>query len=68
MNYPNQNDDPARQALTRAVDLAIANGSPVVVNVADPARCACGAKIPTIAVSNGQTRCYICTAKASHIR
>jgi len=26
----------------------------------------CGAKIPTIAVNNGQTRCYICTAKESH--
>ena len=34
MNYPNPNDNPARQALTRAVDRAIANGSPVVVNVA----------------------------------
>jgi hypothetical protein len=34
MNYPNQNDNPARQALTRAVDRAIVNGSPVVVNVA----------------------------------
>lgn len=33
MNYPNQSDNPARQALTRAVDRAIANGSPVVVNV-----------------------------------
>jgi hypothetical protein len=32
MNYPNQKDNPARQALTRAVDRAIANGSPVVVN------------------------------------
>ena len=34
MNYSNQKDNPARQALTRAVDRAIANGSPVVVNVA----------------------------------
>jgi hypothetical protein len=36
MNYPDQSDNPARQALTRAVDRAIANGSPVVVNVPIP--------------------------------
>lgn len=35
MNYPNQKDNPARQALTRAVDRAIAAGAPVYVN--DPA-------------------------------
>ena len=33
MNYPNQSDNPAGQTLTRAVDRAIANRSPVVVNV-----------------------------------
>jgi nicotinamidase-related amidase len=36
MNYPNQKDNPARQALTRAVDKAIAEGAPVYVN--EPAK------------------------------
>lgn len=36
MNYPNQSENPARIALTRAVNQAMANGSPVYVN--QPAR------------------------------
>ena len=32
MNYPNQSENPARIALTRAVNRAMANGSPVYVN------------------------------------
>lgn len=32
MNYPNQKDNPARQALTHAIDKAIAEGAPVYVN------------------------------------
>ena len=28
----------------------------------------CGAGIPAIAANNGQTRCYLCTSKTSHIR
>ena len=32
MNYPNPKDNPARQALARAIDKAIADGAPVYVN------------------------------------
>jgi hypothetical protein len=38
MNYPNQKDNPARQALTRAVDRAIAAGAPVYVNEPAPVK------------------------------
>jgi hypothetical protein len=37
VNYPNQKDNLARQALTRAVDRALAAGAPVYVNVPAPA-------------------------------
>ena len=32
MNYPDQTQNPARMALTRAVNRAIAEGSPIYVN------------------------------------
>ena len=32
MNYPDQSKNPARQALTRAVNKALADGAPVYVN------------------------------------
>ena len=37
MKYPNPSDNPARQALTRAVNKAIAAGAPVYVNKPAPA-------------------------------
>ena len=40
MNYPNPKDNPARQALTRAVDKAIAEGAPIYVNQPAPVRAA----------------------------
>jgi hypothetical protein len=36
VNYPNPKDNPARQALTRAVNKALTNGAPVYVNQPAP--------------------------------